>query len=246
MPKGSNLPWISKCVVNSANRNWKKENHKVDYDDYLVFEKEYLKKEQNSFIVEERSQQEVSENLKVCHENKISLNDFLLAEMMINEKISRVVIAADIRKYFNGYQIGSLENYSTAFGIVCKKKSTNKIELAKEVHQQVQKYISVPKKLFLVLACYFNMAPELLDAVPISSLGSYVSKAGRFVGANMFGYQKRNGYSITNLGKLDNTSIIEATFIPPISPANKVMQGILTVNGRMKICTVRSEGYLEK
>lgn len=241
LPKGSNLSWISKCVVSSANRNWIKEHHKVEYEDYLAFEKEFLHKEHNQFVIEEKSEQEVNQYQKLCHENQISVNDYLMAEMMINENTSKVLIAADIRKYLNHYRAGSLGNYSTAFGIVCKQKCNDKVALAKMVHHQVQKYINSPKRLFMILACYFNMNPELLDAVAISTLGSYVSKAGKFVGDNMFGYRDRNGYSITNLGKLENDAIIEATFIPPVSPANKVMQGVLTVNGRMKICTVRNK-----
>ena len=50
----------------------------------------------------------------------------------------------------------------------------------------------------LVLACYFEMSPTLLDAAVISALGGFDSKAGRFVGGGMFGFlhkekkEKRN------------------------------------------------------
>jgi hypothetical protein len=35
----------------------------------------------------------------LCHNNNISINGYLIAKMMQDELINRVVIAADIRKY---------------------------------------------------------------------------------------------------------------------------------------------------
>lgn len=87
----------------------------------------------------------------------------------------------------------------------------------------------------LVLACYFTMEPTLIDAVAISSLGNFHSKAGKFAGDKMFGYATRNGYSVTNLGKIESDSIIEGFFIPPASPAMQKTWGVLTVNGNMRI-----------
>ena len=52
----------------------------------------------------------------------------------------------------------------------------------------------------------------------------------------MFGYGSQNGYSITNLGKIESNIIAEGVFIPPASPANKKTWGVLTVNSHMKIC----------
>lgn len=85
--------------------------------------------------------------------------------------------------------------------------------------------------------CYLQMTPELIDAVAISTLGTYQSKAARFVGDHMFGYGSQEGYSITNLGRIESDVIAEASFIPPASPANRKTQGILTVNGKMAICS---------
>lgn len=89
----------------------------------------------------------------------------------------------------------------------------------------------------LVLACYFRMVPELIDAIAISTLGNFKSKAGKFVGSVMFGYKKRDGYSVTNLGNVDNDNILEAMFIPPASPANRKTMGVVSVNKYMKKCT---------
>lgn len=82
----------------------------------------------------------------------------------------------------------------------------------------------------LVLSCYFNMDPELLDAIAISTLGGFESKAGRFVGSKMFGYEKRDGHCITNLGRVESRVISEGIFIPPASPANRKAWGVLTIN----------------
>ena len=39
---------------------------------------------------------------------------------------------------------------------------------------------------------------------------AFQSRAGAFVGGNMFGYKLRNGYSITNLGRIENDAVGEA------------------------------------
>lgn len=39
-----------------------------------------------------------------------------------------------------------------------------------------------------------------------------------------------------NLGKIQSDVITEAAFIPPASPACRKTWGVLTVNGRMKLC----------
>ena len=38
------------------------------------------------------------------------------------------------------------------------------------------------RKLMLVLACYFNLEPTLLDAAAIAGMGGFESKAAEFVG----------------------------------------------------------------
>ena len=100
--------------------------------------------------------------------------------------------------------------------------------------------VSKPDKEMLVLACYFNMDPELLDAAVISTLGSFESKAGRFVGSRMLGYEKRDGHCITNLGRVESGVIREGVFIPPASPANRKAWGVLTINRKMRICSIHS------
>lgn len=65
---------------------------------------------------------------------------------------------------------------------------------------------------------------------------AFQSRAGAFVDGNMFGYKLRNGYSITNLGRIENDAVGEAMFIPTASPAMKKTLGALTVNGQMVLC----------
>ena len=40
---GSDLPWISKMIIDRVNRKWKKENHSVEYNKYQKFEVNYIK-----------------------------------------------------------------------------------------------------------------------------------------------------------------------------------------------------------
>ena len=157
--------------------------------------------------------------------------------MMLEENTNKVLIAADIRNQTKCYKQGAMGNYSTAFSVIVKKSREDVITLAKRVSSQVINICQHPQKEMLVLACYIHMLPELIDAVAISALGDFASKAGTFVGKNMFGYGSQNGYSITNLGKIQSNIIAEAVFIPPASPANKKTWGVLTVNNHMTICT---------
>lgn len=226
------LPWISKAIINRVNKKWKKENQRVEYDRYRKFELEYAKKNTISMNVEIKEGTDLKNINDLCHENEVSMNDYLIAKMMMDEHTNRVTIAADVRKYVTVYKEGSLGNFATAFGVICNLKEKDIWSLAKKVSKTVKQHMNSPQKLMLVLACYLRMCPELIDAVAISTLGDYPSDAGKFVGSNMFGFKKRNGHSITNLGKFASDTIEKAVFIPPAAPANKKTLGVLTVNSK--------------
>ena len=240
LPGGSDLRFISKVLINDSNKKWHKEGHKVSYDEYLKFERDHDSKQYIKREIKCVDGEELDTLLGLCRENGVSLNDYLIAKMMIDEGTDKVVIAADIRNKIKNYKKGALGNYATAFGVVVKKRSSDIMELAKAVDHEVSSIISKPDREMLVLACYFNMDPELLDAVAISTLGSFDSKAGRFVGSKMFGYEKRNGHCITNLGRAESSVIRECVFIPPASPANRKAWGVLTINKKMRICSIDS------
>ena len=240
LPDGSDLRFISKLLIKDSNKKWCKEGHKVSYDEYLKFESAYDSKQDLKREITNVDGEELDALLGLCRENGVSLNDYLVARMMIEECTDKVVIASDIRNKIKNYKKGALGNYATAFGVVVKKKSSEIMELAKAVDHEVRSIISKPDREMLVLSCYFNMDPELLDALAISTLGSFESKAGRFVGSKMFGYEKCDGHCITNLGKVESNVISEAVFIPPASPANSKVWGVLTINKKMRICSIHS------
>ena len=237
LPTNSDLPFISKLIISDANRRWKKEGKQVMYEEYSAFEKCYILKhkiEREIFTVCNRELEEIQ---TLCKQQNITVNDWLIAKMMLEENTNKVVIAADIRNQTKCYKQGAMGNYSTAFSVSVKKNEENVISLAKRVASQVISICQHPQKEMLVLACYIHMLPELIDAVAISTLGDFESKSGTFVGRNMFGYGSQNGYSITNLGKIQSNVIAEAVFIPPASPANQKTWGVLTVNNYMQVCT---------
>ena len=241
LPDGSDLRFISKLLIKDSNKKWCKEGHKVSYDEYLKFESAYDSKQDLKREITNVDGEELDALLGLCRENGVSLNDYLVARMMIEECTDKVVIASDIRNKIKNYKEGSLGNYATAFSVVVKKKTSEIMELAKAVDHEVRSIISKPDREMLVLSCYFNMDPELLDAIAISTLGSFESKAGRFVGSKMFGYEKCDGHCITNLGKVESNVISEAVFIPPASPANSKAWGVLTINNKMRICSIQSK-----
>ena len=237
LPSNSDLPLISKLIISDANRRWKKEGQQVMYEEYSVFERAYIQKHKMKREILTLCDQELEEIQTLCKQHSVTVNDWLIAKMMLEENTNKVVIAADIRNQTKCYKQGAMGNYSTAFSVSVKKNRENIISLAKRVASQVINICQHPQKEMLVLACYIHMQPELIDAIAISTLGDFESKAGKFVGRNMFGYGSPSGYSITNLGKIQSNIIAEAIFIPPASPANKKIWGVLTVNNHMKICT---------
>ena len=237
LPEKSGLPFISRCVVDDANRRWDKEHRRVSYEEYLDFEKAFLRDNSVRREVTTVDGGELEAIHQLCRQHGVSINDYLIAKMMLEEQTDKVVIAEDIRNHVRCYRQGAMGNYSTAFSVVVRKREKDVLSLAEQVASQVASVREQPQKEMLVLACYLRMRPELIDAVAISTLGSFQSAAGAFVGKNMFGYGSRNGKCVTNLGRLESDLISEAVFIPPASPANEMIWGVLTVNGRMKICS---------
>lgn len=230
LPSGSTLPFMSRVITNDANKKFSKEAKTISYDEYLVLEKKFA--EQNS-VSYKFSSEDVSETVIKCKEAQISVNDYLLARMMKTENKNTILIASDIRSKTSCYVPGSLGNFATAFSVTVKNNDCDDIELARRIHKEVLKITSTPAKEMLVLSFYLTLNPSLLDVIAASSLTDYPSKAGKFVGDNMFGYKARSNISITNLGKFENPLMSEAYFIPPASPANKKTRGVLTLNGKM-------------
>lgn len=237
LPPKSNLPFVSNLLIKHMNKQWAKENHTVSYEQYQTFVEEYNKKHPVKFETYSIDAATMAEMVALCKENGFSMNDLLLAHMFLKTGTGKIIIAADIRHTFAKYRTGALGNYSTALSIHCKPKTTNVVELAKEVHTLVKDHMRKNSDLMLVLACYFKMTPTLLDAAAISGLGGFESKAGKFVGSGMFGFGQPNTYSITNLGKVENPNIKSLMFIPPVSPAVKLTLGVVTLNGEMKACS---------
>ncbi len=241
LPSNSDLPFVSKLIIGDANRRWKKEGQRVMYEEYSRFERAYIQKHKMKREIFPVCEQELEEIQTLCKRHCVTVNDWLIAKMMLEENTNKVVIAADIRNQTKCYRQGAMGNYSTAFSVSVKKNEKNVISLARRVASQVSNICQRPQKEMLVLACYIRMLPELIDAVAISALGDFGSRAGAFIGRNIFGYGSQNGYCITNLGKIQSDIIAEAVFIPPASPANKETWGVLTVNNHMKICALIAE-----
>lgn len=237
LPKNSKLPFISNTLIKYCNKKWRKEKQIVTYPQYHEFASNYVKQDKVKHNITVVPKDELEKIAKECKQAQVTINDYLMAKMFIEDNTKKIIIASDIREKIDCYQNGALGNYSTAFSVTCNSSVKEPIELAKIVHKKVKKILSNNKLLMQVLSCYITMDPGLIDAAAISSLGTFESKIGKFVGENMFGFENQNGYSITNLGKIESPYIKGALFIPPASPAIKKMVGVLTVNGIMYKCT---------
>lgn len=237
LPKGSSLSPFSKLIVGYANRKWQHEGRTVNYEDYRLFEAKFIAANPVSYVEEAWEPTTTADVLEKCHEHGVSLNDYLVAEMMCTEKTNRVVAAVDIRKHLSRYRAGALGNYASATAIEVSGNPEDIWKIARVVSERIKRNMGDPLKLMMILACYLYMEPELIDAAAISTMSEFRSKAGKFIGALILGYKSRSGYSVTNLGNVDNSNIVEATFIPPASPANIKTEGVLSVNHRLKKCT---------
>ena len=237
MPANSRLPFISKSLVNKANKDWAKENQKLSYEEYHRFAEEFVKKDKLKYSVKKLSKDELKDVHSRCQKKSVSINDYLMAKMFKEDDADKVIMACDLRKNLRFYNKGALGNYATAFGIEVKKKKYDILTLAEKIHFQVQKKIRRPSDLYLVLQCYAELNPGLLDAAFMAARNGFSSKAASFIGKMFFGFGESSGYCITNLGKISNDNIETAFFIPPASPAIRKTEGVLTVNKRMTICT---------
>lgn len=236
-PEDSRLPLISSLLVNRVNRQWKKENKKLSYEDYHRFADDYLKSDKIKHNLSVLQRSETDKIAEKCRTEGITVNDYLLAKLFTKDKTKRIVIAKDIRKSLKCYNPGALGNYSTAFSVELNRLEDDLYKAAKQVHEKVRRISARPSSLYLVLQCYAALDPGLLDAAMMASRGRFESKAAEFIGRNFFHMDKSGGYSITNLGKTESDVIEDAYFIPPASPAMKKTWGVLTLNGKMRICT---------
>ncbi len=236
-PASSRLPLISRFLVKRANRVQEKERKRVTYREYHAFAEDFLRQNPVAHTVKRTGREDTDEILRQCRAHGVTVNDWLLARMMREENTAKVIMACDLRGRLACWSEGALGNYSMAFSVEVRKQEPDVFSLAKQVHEQVLRRLKDPAALYLVLQCYANLDPAVLDAACIACRGGYPSRAGKFVGSMFFGFASAAGYSVTNLGKIESESIASAYFIPPASPAIRKTLGVLTVNGVMTACT---------
>ena len=147
LPANSKLSFISRALVNHANRQWKKENHQLSYEEYHAFADKFLQEDDVEHSLEVVSSDKLAGLHTQCKSHNISINDYLLAKMFAEEKADRIVMACDLRKQLECYNPGALGNYATAFSVKLKQgKSADPAELfslAQKVHAQIQKKLDV-------------------------------------------------------------------------------------------------------
>ena len=237
LPKGSEMPFISRLLVNKANKDWASENNTpLTYERYHEYADEFAAGDKINISVRKTASDKVDAMSKECREHGVTINDLLMAKMYKEDDTDKIIIAKDIREMLPFYNEGALGNYATAFSIVMKNRSKDVLTLATYVHKKVKKALADLRALYLVLQCYVNLKPEVLDAAFMAAKGAFASKSAEFIGKMFFGFGEAKGYSITNLGRIENANIRGAFFIPPASPAIRKTAGVLTVNGEMRTC----------
>ncbi|MCR5511350.1 MAG: hypothetical protein K6F54_10425 [Lachnospiraceae bacterium] len=238
LPKGSEMPFFSRLLVKKANKDWVEEGSAaLTYERYHEYADDFVANDKVSISTRKTEAEEVASMAKACREHGVTINDLLMANMYLEDDTGKIIIAKDIREKLPFYREGALGNYATAFSVVVKNRNKDRWALASEVHRKVQKALADPRTLYLILQCYANLKPEVLDAAFMAAKGAFASKSAEFIGKMFFGYDAPKGYSITNLGRIENENLSGAFFIPPASPAIRKTVGVLTVNGEMRTCT---------
>ena len=241
LPKGAQLSGLSRKLVSMYNKKWLREGKRLTYEKYHAFAGEYQQKHTASHRVCVTDENKLAQLLEKCKQQGVTLNDYLLAEMFEKQHTSAIVIASDLRSRLECYRSGALGNYSTAFTVKLKKRGRSVWQHARSIHKEVRDIAADVSALCLVLSFYAIIEPGLLDAAAPSALGGFDSRAAASAGKSILGYSGKGGCCITNLGKLESTALKEAMFIPPASPAMRLTQGVLTVNGKMYICTAENK-----
>ena len=237
LPKDSEMPFISRLLVKKANKDWAAEgNAPLTYERYHEFADKFVANDKISISVQKTEVGETASMAEECREHGVTINDLLMAKMYQEDDTDKIIIAKDIREILPFYHEGALGNYATAFSIVIKNRNRDIWALAAEGHKKVQNVLTDPRALYLVLQCYVNLEPKVLDAAFMAAKGAFASKSAEFIGKMFFGFGEPKGYSITNLGRIEVANISGAFFIPPASPAIRKTAGVLTVNGEMRTC----------
>ena len=93
-PPDSRLPLISRMLVSKANRDWEKERQGVTYADYHAFANEFLRGDKVKHSIFRIGQEKLDRIRQKCHEEQVTVNDYLIAKMML-EEIFRLQVDAD-------------------------------------------------------------------------------------------------------------------------------------------------------
>ena len=109
-PENSRLSFISRLLVNRANRQWKKENKSLTLEAYHRFADEYLKSDKVKHNLLVFQANETNSIVEKCRSEDITVNDYLLAKLFTEDKIRRIVIASDLRKSLKCYNPGAMGN----------------------------------------------------------------------------------------------------------------------------------------
>lgn len=235
LPANSALSGVSRLLVKRVNRLWRREKQTVSYAQFAAFTEQFAKDNPCGYLGSSLPEKRLPEIRAFCDKAQVSVNDYLLAVLFSAANTEKIVIGADVRSEIACYRSGALGNYSSAIGIVYKNRKAELTEKVRQIHRLVETSRQDKRNWLLVLSCYLEMEPGLLDAAAIASLGDFESKPAKFVGSAMFGFTPGTGVSMTNLGSIENKNLISAVFIPPLSPSAKEVIGVLTTNGKMAV-----------
>ena len=239
LPSGFTLNGTARSFIDSINRSWQQEHKKLNYSSYRLFEQQYIAENPIQRKVVNRQGSEYSSIISSCKERQISVNDYLVAKIMTEYHTNNVTIGVNIRKHLNSCPADSLGNFSGAYSITVDDITGGIYTVAAKVKNYVSGLKQQHNLDLLCLHLSIALDPALIDAAASAALGFFDSPAAAFAGDTIFGLKEQNTYTVTNLGKVQSDCITAGYLLPPCSPSNKIIAGVLTVNDNMNIVICR-------
>lgn len=251
LPKGSRLNPVTRMMLKSLNRKWKKNGKAFTLQDSSRLFQAYWNNRSTDFLCEVISDTNCNNILQKSKKYGIKVNSIITTAFLksISEKLN-IGLTVNLRPdHYKG-----MGNYATGISIEYTYDDTIDFFMnAKKVEELIYIKLNSDKHKYFLTQFMGALEPTLIDAVYFSAFSDYKNKVSKTM-QTMFGYNDNpNAISISNLTKLNinsqygNYGITNYVVIPPVVANAKRMIGVATLGNSMSISMnmLKDESYNE-
>lgn len=244
LPPKSELNGLMKVMLNSFNRQWKKNGKQFTFEELTAMSQKYWEKHSSCVQTCKLSGNSYQAILRTAKENKVTVNTiittaFIKAAAECGEKqVQDVGHAVSIRN--QGYE--GMGNFAT--GISIRRQYDNKksfVQNCVQVQKLLYNKLEDEKKKYFVLQFMGKITGSLVDAIYFSAVDGYENKTAKIF-SRMFGYDgNAKGISITNLTRLSicdsfgSHKLRDYVFMPPLVLNARRIIGVASLRDSMEI-----------